>query len=76
MNNDPKTSTTDAEFVFAHEFTPVDMVSFLLKHGYTADQIEGRIVASPGFVKDCLSSTSPVGENLEMPMAMLKNLYL
>lgn len=76
MSNDPKTSATETEFVFAHEFTPVSMVSFLLKNGYTADQIEGRIVASSGFVKDCLSDLSPISENLSQPMAMLKNLYL
>lgn len=76
MNNDPKTANTEAESVSAHEFTPVGMVSFLLKHGYTTDQIEGRIVASSGFVKDCLSNLSPIGDSPEQPMAMLKNLYL
>lgn len=76
MSNDPKGPSTDADFDFAHEFTPVDMVSFLLKHGYTTDQIEGRIVASSGFVKDCLSNPSPIGECPEQQMAMLKNLYL
>lgn len=77
MDNDRKEAVNDAQSeVTAHEFTPMGMVSFLLKNGFTVDQIEGRIVAPSDFVKECLSSINTIGDNPGQPMLMLKNLYL
>lgn len=77
MNNDPKDSTSQVETaVNGHEFTPASMASFLLQIGFTVDQIEGRVAAAADFVKNCLSDSNPIDDQIDQPMSMLKSLYL
>lgn len=75
-DNNTKKAEQSVEEHFAHEFTPKDMVSFLLGNGFTVDQIEGRIAESSDYVKTCLADSRPLTDDLDQSLFLLKNLYL